>query len=36
MGGQPEIRAVFPNGDVHITQFQTLAEHQADRCSTPS
>jgi hypothetical protein len=22
MGGQIEIRAVFPDGDVHITQFQ--------------
>jgi hypothetical protein len=35
IGGQLEIRAVFPDGDVHITPFQTLAEPQADRRSTP-
>jgi DNA-binding transcriptional regulator YiaG len=36
MGGQLEIRAVFPDGDVRITQFQTLAEEQAERDSNPS
>jgi hypothetical protein len=36
MGGQLEIRAVFPDGDVRITQFQTLAEQKAERDSTPS
>jgi hypothetical protein len=35
MGGQLEIRAVFPDGDVRITQFQTLAEHQADGARRP-
>ncbi len=36
MGGQLEIRVVFPEGDVCITQFQTLAEPQAERDSNPS
>jgi transcriptional regulator with XRE-family HTH domain len=36
MGGQLEIRAVFPDGDVRITQFQTLAEKNTERNSTPS
>jgi very-short-patch-repair endonuclease len=36
MGGQHEIRAVFPEGDVRITQFQTLAEPKAERDSNPS
>jgi predicted transcriptional regulator len=36
MGGQLEIRTVFPEGDVRITQFQTLAEQQTDRRSTPA
>jgi DNA-binding transcriptional regulator YiaG len=36
MGGQLEIRAVFPDGDVRITQFQTLAEPKAERGSNPS
>jgi DNA-binding XRE family transcriptional regulator len=36
MGGQLEIRAVFPEGDVRITQFQTLAEPKAERDSNPS
>jgi hypothetical protein len=36
MGGQLETRAVFPDGDVRITQFQTLAEQQAERDSSPS
>jgi hypothetical protein len=31
MGGQLEIRAVFPDGDVRITQFQTLAAPTAER-----
>jgi hypothetical protein len=34
--GQLEIRAVFPDGDVRITQFQTLAEPKAERDSRPS
>jgi transcriptional regulator with XRE-family HTH domain len=36
MGGQLEIRAIFPDGDVRITQFQTLAEPTAERGSNPS
>jgi hypothetical protein len=36
MGGPLEIRAVFPDGDVRITQFQALAEEQAERDSNPS
>jgi transcriptional regulator with XRE-family HTH domain len=36
MGGQLEIRAVFPDGDVRIPPFQTLAEQQAERRSMPS
>jgi DNA-binding transcriptional regulator YiaG len=36
MGGQLEIRAVFPEGDVRITQFQTLAAPKAERDSMPS
>jgi hypothetical protein len=36
MGGQLEIRAVFPDGDVRITQFQTLAAQDVERRSTPS
>jgi transcriptional regulator with XRE-family HTH domain len=36
MGGQLEIRAVFPEGDVRITQFHTLAEPKAERDSQPS
>jgi DNA-binding transcriptional regulator YiaG len=36
MGGQLEIRAVFPEGDVRITQFQTLVEPKAGRDSRPS
>ncbi len=28
MGGDLEIRAVFPEGDVRITQFEALAEEQ--------
>jgi hypothetical protein len=36
MGGQLEIRAVFPDGDVRITQFQTLAVPKAERDSHPS
>jgi transcriptional regulator with XRE-family HTH domain len=36
MGGQLEIRAVFPEGDVRITQFQTLAAPKAERDSRPS
>ena len=35
MGGQLEIRAVFPEGDVRITQFQALAEPTAERGSNP-
>ena len=35
MGGQLEIRAVFPEGDVRITQFQALAEPRAAREATP-
>jgi transcriptional regulator with XRE-family HTH domain len=31
MGGQLEIRAVFPEGDVRITQFQTLVAPTAER-----
>jgi transcriptional regulator with XRE-family HTH domain len=34
MGGQLEIRAVFPDGDVRITKFQTLAVPKAERGST--
>jgi transcriptional regulator with XRE-family HTH domain len=29
MGGALEIRAVFPDGDVRITQFHTLAEEKS-------
>ena len=36
MGGQLEIRAVFPDGDVRITQFQALAEKGVERDSNPS
>jgi DNA-binding transcriptional regulator YiaG len=36
MGGQLEIRTVFPDGDVRITQCQTLAEPKAERDSRPS
>ena len=36
MGGRLEIRAVFPEGDVRITQFQTLAAPQAARDATSS
>ena len=36
MGGQLEIRAVFPDGDVRITQFQTLAAPTAERDPNPS
>jgi DNA-binding transcriptional regulator YiaG len=36
MGRQLEIRAVFPDGDVRITQFQALAEPKAERDSNPS
>jgi predicted XRE-type DNA-binding protein len=35
MGGQLEIRAVFPEGDVRITQFQTLAAPKAEQDSNP-
>jgi hypothetical protein len=34
--GQLEIRAVFPDGDVRITQFQTLAEPKGEGDSNPS
>jgi hypothetical protein len=36
MGGQLEIRAVFPDGDVRITQFERLAEKNTERSSMPS
>jgi len=36
MGGQLEIRAVFPDGDVRITQFQGLAEKGVEQHSRPS
>ena len=36
MGGQLEIRAVFPEGAVRITQFQTLAAPKAGRDSSAS
>jgi hypothetical protein len=36
MGGRLEIRAVFPEGDVRITQFQTLAEPKAKGDLRPS
>jgi hypothetical protein len=36
MGGQLEIRAVFPDGAVRITQFQALAVPKAARDATPS
>jgi transcriptional regulator with XRE-family HTH domain len=36
MGGQLEIRAVFPEGDVRITQFQTLAEPKGEEDLRPS
>jgi DNA-binding XRE family transcriptional regulator len=36
MGGQLEIRAVFPEGDVRITQFQTLTVPTAERGPNPS
>jgi hypothetical protein len=31
MGGKLEIRAVFPDGDVCIAQFQTLTEARTER-----
>ena len=36
MGGQLEIRAVFPDGDVRITQFQGLDEKKTERHSEPT
>ena len=36
MGGQLEIRAVFPDGAVRITQFQALAAPKAERDATSS
>ena len=36
MGGQLEIRAVFPDGDVRITQFQALAEKGVEQHLRPS
>jgi hypothetical protein len=36
MGGQLEIRVVFPDGDVRITQFQTLVVPKAARDLNPS
>jgi transcriptional regulator with XRE-family HTH domain len=36
MGGQLEIRAVFPDGDVRITQFQGLDEKKTECRSEPS
>ena len=36
MGGPLEIRAVFPDGDVRITQFQALAAPKTERDSRPS
>lgn len=36
MGGQIEIRAVFPDGDVRITQFQALAAPKTERDSNLS
>ena len=36
MGGQLEIRAVFPEGDVRITQFQVIAAPKTERDSRPS
>lgn len=36
MGGQLEIRAVFPDGDVRITPFQALAEKGIEQHSRPS
>jgi hypothetical protein len=35
MGGQLEIRAVFPEGDVRITQFQALAAPKTERETGP-
>jgi predicted XRE-type DNA-binding protein len=36
MGGPLEIRAVFPDGDVRITQLQALAAPKTERDSRPS
>jgi transcriptional regulator with XRE-family HTH domain len=36
MGGQLEIRAVFSDGDIRITQFQALAEQGVEQHSRPS
>jgi DNA-binding transcriptional regulator YiaG len=36
MGGQLEIRAVFPEGAVRITQFQALAEPKGEGDLRPS
>jgi DNA-binding XRE family transcriptional regulator len=36
MGGQLEIRAVFPEGDVRITQFQALAAPKGEGDLRPS
>jgi DNA-binding transcriptional regulator YiaG len=34
MGGDLEIRAVFPDGDVRITQFEALAEEKGQRATS--
>jgi hypothetical protein len=34
MGGVLEIRAVFPDGDVRITQFEALAEEKGQRATS--
>jgi len=31
MGGKLEIRAILPNGDVRINQFEEIRERQAER-----
>jgi transcriptional regulator with XRE-family HTH domain len=36
MGGALEIRAVFPEGEVRITQFQTLAKQPDDAVYEPT
>jgi hypothetical protein len=34
MGGQLQVKAVFPEGEVEIEQFETLAEPKIDSLAT--
>jgi DNA-binding transcriptional regulator YiaG len=35
MGGQLQVKAIFPEGEVQIDQFETVAEQQDSAFSTP-